>query len=351
MRTSWTLTVVVVLLLSSCGTSDTVQSSVSSTPSTSTATSNPSTPIPTSTTAEATATSLTAATAVEPPLLEVTDPVNGALVGSKRVQLRGRTDPGCTVDVGGRYFADVDPDGNWTMGLVLHPGDNSTTLTAIHPETGLETTQSLQIRYEPGAVLNADGLGVATFGDPMDDVRVALTDLFGPPSSEQAMEAPFDGGEGPGGGTQTCNTAVGYPCFDSIRFLIWDDVGLSVVIGDWEVARTGDDDYEQELVHAAPNLRGYTYWGGDASLTLYTATGITIGSTVEDLAAAFGNALGFGPRCGEILEFYVTIDAEGLIGIRGELSGVHLDPAEITIETISSDTQVLSISAGPIGNC
>jgi hypothetical protein len=283
-----------------------------------------------------------------PPTLEITDPQPDAVVNAAVYAFHGVTDPGCIVDVGDKYFAEVDPDGNWTLSLVLRPGGNTTTLTATDPDTGLRTTQRLQIRYEPVAVLSSDGLGAVTFDDPVDEAIATLTKLFGPPSSDWVTQSPFGVAEGDSG-PAACNTLTGYPCFDYIRFLIWDDVGMSVVIGDWVVTRTGDDYYDRERAQAAPNLRGYSYWGGDSGPVLFTAEGITIGSTVEDLAAAFGEDLGF--DCGEILEFSVTIDAEGRKGVRGHLSGVYLDASLVTIEAIDRDTEVLSIGAGAASSC
>jgi hypothetical protein len=57
------------------------------------------------------------------------------------------TDPGCTVDVGGSYFADVASDGGWTLSLTLTPGRNTTTLVATQPATGQQTDQVLSVYY------------------------------------------------------------------------------------------------------------------------------------------------------------------------------------------------------------
>ena len=66
------------------------------------------------------------------------------------------TDPGCTVEVGGRYFATVDAEGYWALDLVLRPGDNSTTFAATDPETGSRTIQAIRVRYEPPEIDEAD---------------------------------------------------------------------------------------------------------------------------------------------------------------------------------------------------
>jgi hypothetical protein len=79
-------------------------------------------------------------------LLEVTDPIDGAVVSSRRYTFRGRTEPGCTVDIGGRYFADVDADGNWTLELILVPGGNTTTFTATD-EAGLSSTAQVNVVF------------------------------------------------------------------------------------------------------------------------------------------------------------------------------------------------------------
>lgn len=142
---------------------------------------------------------------------------------------QGITDPGCTVDVGGKYLADVDPDGNWTLDLVLRPGGNTTTITATD-EDGAKTAVQVSLTYAP-FVIRSDGLGIVSFGDPVEDVVAILTDLLGPASYDQLYEAPFDvpveGWHRGDSGPDACHYATtGYICFDYIRFMAWEAAGL-----------------------------------------------------------------------------------------------------------------------------
>jgi hypothetical protein len=97
---------------------------------------------------------------------------------------RGITEPGCTVEVGGRYFADVDADGDWTLELLLRPGGNATTFTATD-EAGLMSNAQVKVVLaeavttttspvvEAPAACKETPVGLATFAD-IDEYRLAL---------------------------------------------------------------------------------------------------------------------------------------------------------------------------------
>ena len=158
MWTRWT-GLIAVMLITGCTTNgdDVVADTSTTPPATSTAA-----PTPAPTTTElVTTTSLLQTTTVpaststtgtttavnEPPLLEIADPAFGATLTSRVYEFRGVTDPGCTVDVGGRYFANVDSDGGWTLPLTLNPGRNATTLVATQPATGQRTDELISVYY------------------------------------------------------------------------------------------------------------------------------------------------------------------------------------------------------------
>jgi hypothetical protein len=77
-----------------------------------------------------TSTPPTIAPPVTPPKLEILDPEPGSVLAAPSYVFRGVTDPGCLVDVGGKYYAEVDEEGNWWIELMLRPGGNATTFTA-----------------------------------------------------------------------------------------------------------------------------------------------------------------------------------------------------------------------------
>lgn len=147
-----------VLVLAACGSQDSTQTSTAAsttTATTTTATTAPTTtPPPTTATTEptttTTTTTTTAAPDVTPPELVVTDPQPGATVTTGTYRFSGATEPGCTVIAAGRYQADVDEDGNWSIVLVLNEGGNVATFTATD-EAGNTTTTRIPLYYEPAA--------------------------------------------------------------------------------------------------------------------------------------------------------------------------------------------------------
>jgi hypothetical protein len=183
-----------------------------------------------------------------------------------------------------------------------------------------------------------EGLGVVLFGDPVDDVMATMTRLLGEPQGDTVSEAPF-GEEGDlGRGPEACRSALGTVCFEYLRVVEWESFGLTTVFSDSEVSLPVSDYYDRELQPAEPNLRGYRYSDRNAELRLFTEHGITVGSTVGELVDAYGDRLGFSedPCVNETSGFYVVVDGEGLIGLRGDLSAAPNTP----------DAVVLSIVAG-----
>ena len=193
---------VVVLLGCTSGSTGTSDATATGSQSVSTVTPQPpATPIVTTTTVtEPTTTTLSTSTTTttvthEPPWLEVTDPQPSAVVTTAVYAFQGFTDPGCTVDVGGKYFADVDADGAWTLDLVLRPGGNATTITAAD-KNGVKTAVQVKVTYAP-IVLRSDGLGIVDLGDSIDEALTALNGVLGLPTQtiedSEAMLEPSRG--------------------------------------------------------------------------------------------------------------------------------------------------------------
>jgi hypothetical protein len=221
----------------------------------------PSTTIPQPTTITTTTT-----TSSEPPLLEIRDPVHGATVTSRRYTFTGVTDPGCTVTVGGKYEAEVEEDGTWALELMLEPGRNSTTFTATHPTTGLETHQAIRVHYATAIVLRGGGLGVLPFGQDETSTIEILSSLLGPPDYETM-----------------CNdldycTGAGYGWCRYIRTAEWESERLTIVIADCE-NRDGSWPEQPQLI---------SWWAGQGS-TLRTPEGVGPGSTIGEMQAAYGD--------------------------------------------------------------
>jgi hypothetical protein len=220
-----------------------------------------------------------------------------------------------------------------------------TTTTAAPPtSTSTASPTTTTATLADLVVLRDDSLGVVEFGDSEEHALEALRTVLGEASDERITEAPFGEDGDMGGGEMACWTATGTTCFDYLRVVTWDSIGLTIIISDWTVSPPASDYYDRELEQVLPNLRGYEYWGGESDRSYATEAGITIGSTVDALFAAYGDRLGFSddPCVFDIAGFYVTVDAEGLIGLRGELGAAPHSPEAV----------VSSIGAGShLGNC
>jgi hypothetical protein len=115
--------------------------------------------------------------------------------------------------------------------------------------------------------LGPGGVGVVSFGEPMQVVLPLLEELLGPPTDVQQMYG---------------DMPLGYDGMDSTaRWVFFGDLRLT--FGDW--AEFGD----AGVMH----LVAWDAWGRRTTngTLLLTAEGIRAGSSVEDLEAAYGSAL------------------------------------------------------------
>ena len=306
MRVWWSLATVLVLAVVGCTppvadtgvdtTAPVVPSSTITTPT------SPSQSTTTSTAPTTTTTTTTSATTTvpRPPRFEVLDPVHLATVTTRRYTFSGVTDPDCTVTVGGKYHATVEPDGTWALDLMLGPGRNSTTFVATDPETGLETKQAIRVYYAEGLELRPDGLGAVAFGDNETDTMAILTGLFGPPVYDATCS-----------GSWHCS-GWGYGLCRYIHTVHWPEQGLSIVIADCE----GNADQPE-----TPRLISWRAGRGDSPdasdiTTLRTAEGVGPGSTLGEMQAAYGDRFVVGwDDCGGL---YVAVrNPDGSGGLHG----------------------------------
>lgn len=84
---------------------------------------------------------------VSAPLIEITSPIDGSVFAQKTITFAGVTEPGARV-FAGSYQADVDADGNWRIVLVLSPGANRATFTAMDA-AGNTSSAMVSAVYEP----------------------------------------------------------------------------------------------------------------------------------------------------------------------------------------------------------
>ena len=82
-----------------------------------------------------------------PPLLEVTSPSDDEHFGTKIVTFSGLTEPDATVQASGKFGAEVDADGSWSIDIVLTPGANGVVFRAFDP-TGNESEVRLTVHLD-----------------------------------------------------------------------------------------------------------------------------------------------------------------------------------------------------------
>ena len=129
-----------------------------------------------------------------PPRLTITSPEDGHVSDSKTIRFTGTTEPGAVVTAG-RFEADVDDKGNWSIVLVLNDGGNRARFTATDA-AGNETTVGITVYFEepkeepppPDWVFTAHATyGSCSFDPPYDvyhgtakpGTKVLITSEFG----------------------------------------------------------------------------------------------------------------------------------------------------------------------------
>ena len=137
----------------------------------------------------------------------------------------------------------------------------TTTSHSVSTEVGSTSTEAEPITTTPQLVLRDDGLGVATFGEPVETVRAVLTELLGPPDWEEVQVSP-----------------------DTDLSMRWGEEGaelLYVQFTDWN-----HFDLASETPAAIPEGLVFHYYLTKSAL-FATEAGIEVGSTVDDLEAAY----------------------------------------------------------------
>ena len=266
-----------------------------------------------------------------------------------------------TLDPGVRL---ADFDGRYLVTSPSHAVEFGTTCSVIYDTWGVHKPVEVEggvalIHQEPrtparpGFVLRKDGLRAVSFGDPVDDVMTILTEHFGAPTNDQLYESPF---AVPAGwddrGPRACHVATtGNVCFDYIRFVWWDSVGLGVLFSDIEANPEVAPDDDGYWVQVPPSFQGYRYRGHDESAPLYTMHGITVGSTAEDLLS-LGPVVSFNwTPCGGQVEF--SISDQGASG-GGFIYGLLDDQDSEAFKESSvpnENAKILSLNAGQSNSC
>lgn len=157
----------------------------------------------------------------------------------------------------------VGPPTTTSIAVATTPPTEPTTLPSTTSTTAPATTTTTEAPAAPVVVLRHDGLGLASFGEPVDSVMAELTEVLGPPDWEEiqiSADVDFSAAWGPDGDE-----------FLYLQFTYWD------------------------YFDAAPSPPGPMPEGPvfhyylTKSGAVATEAGITVGSNVADLVAAYPN--------------------------------------------------------------
>lgn len=153
-----------------------------------------------------------------------------------------------------------------------------------------EASSFVPIRSEQLPIaLEADGLGVVSFGDGVDDALSTLEDVLGVPSVDQTLGPPWPEPASSWRTTpdQPCTQATGYKCVNYLRRVAWEQWGLAVTFSDIRgYSRAG------QPITDDPHLVAWEQWSPDSDNAFTLRSGVGPGSTVQHLRDAHGTDLG-----------------------------------------------------------
>lgn len=197
-----------------------------------------------------------------------------------------------------------------------------TTQTSTAPTAPLTATTT---SVESLLALRTDGLSNLDFGESTTSAMESLADLLGPP---------VPGEEYPYGG---------HP----LRFVYWRNVGLAVIFSDYGFYRDDGVEHFVGWTHS-PHIEDLAAWDhGPASLTLQTAEGIGIGSSLADLQSAYTDRVVLEAECdpgGPPTSAYIRFvdpDDGRISSIRFGFEGLPLGPT----------SRIVSLMAGAGPGC
>jgi hypothetical protein len=202
-----------------------------------------------------------------------------------------------------------------SAGLDRQPNDGPapTATTTAEPPT---TTTTAPADEGPAVVLRGDGIGAFRFGAAPDEVIVGLTLRWGPPDGDTgwipAAQSPYG----------VCSGTV-------VRGVSWR--GFTVLFSDGATpqGRAGTRHFFTWEYHVDDPARPAPDAGGNRP-PLQTATGATVGMTVQALQAAYGEALELFDEAPRGPQFGVQTSEGGLFG-----SVTSLEPAGVVRSIVS----------------
>jgi hypothetical protein len=196
---------------------------------------------------------------MKPPQIDFLPPEARVVTAHSPFRFSGVTEPDATVDAGG-VAAEVAPSGEFEVWVPLTEGGQVVTFRAVDT-AGNSTVVSREVEFDPSLLaLQADGIGVTTFGQEASVVVDLLTELLGPPSQVEEES------------TASNPLPFGYGARNLVRVVGWDEVGLRVVFADGDHFRTDG------MLHL---VAWYVREGARARLS--TPTGISVDSSLDEL--------------------------------------------------------------------
>jgi hypothetical protein len=176
---------------------------------------------------------------------------------------------------------------------------SSTTSTteATTSTTAAETTTTIAA----GLVLGADGVGTVSFGQDPDSAIAALTSVLGEPSSDSGF-------------VDAASSPYGFCPAPQVRGVVWGDLTLLFSDGDTAYGTSGEQ----------AHLFTYSLAGGSPAAT--TEAGIGVGSSSEDVRAAYPEA--------------VQVPGDELVAPRFDVSLGGSEPLRLTLDDAGTVTAV-----------
>lgn len=196
---------------------------------------------------------------------------------------------------------------------------------------------------EPGEiVLEADGLGVVSFGDSVAEALPLLEVTLGSPSVDQTLEPPWPDPAASWHTTsdQPCTQATGYKCSAFLRRVVWENRGLAVVFSDVR-------GYTRALAPIVdePHFVAWEHWPPDSEVPFALRSGVGPGNTVRDLREAHSSDLtdiGLGCPYGTV---YATVVNGGVHVLPGNDPTLDL-PLDAATKEADAARQITFMWAG-----
>jgi len=153
-----------------------------------------------------------------PPRLEVTSPTDGEHLNTKIVTFSGITEPDASVTASGKFPANVESSGSWSVDLVLSPGANGVVFRALDPAGNeSEVRMTVHLDVEPPAVTTTTTVAewgfTATqqYGSCSEPIPYDVFSGIAKPGTTVSITSPYGGGTTSVDGNGKWNVKIEFP--------------------------------------------------------------------------------------------------------------------------------------------